>query len=204
MAWTDERIALLKQYWEEGRSASQIAEVLGEGLSRNAVIGKAHRLGLASRPSPLKTGEPKAEAKTVRAEPKPAAPRAAPRPTPAPAPAAAAPTPQAPATPVAQPAPAATPAAPPPVPAGLQPAAKAAAPRGKGGKVTLLDLNDRICKWPIGHPDEADFHFCGKPVNPGFPYCGEHCLVAYQAQMPRRDRPAGPPRPFGPNLPRPR
>ena len=54
MAWTDERIALLKQYWEEGRSASQIAEVLGEGLSRNAVIGKAHRLGLASRPSPLR------------------------------------------------------------------------------------------------------------------------------------------------------
>ena len=105
---------------------------------------------------------------------------------------------------MAQPAPAATPAAPAPVPAGLQPAAKAAAPRGKGGKVTLLDLNDRICKWPIGHPDEADFHFCGKPVNPGFPYCGEHCLVAYQAQMPSRDRPAGPPRPFGPNLPRPR
>ena len=82
MAWTDERIALLKQYWEEGRSASQIAEVLGEGLSRNAVIGKAHRLGLASRPSPLKTGEPKAEAKTARAEPKPAPPRAAPRPAP--------------------------------------------------------------------------------------------------------------------------
>ena len=54
--------------------------------------------------------------------------------------------------------------------------------------MTLLDLNDRICKWPIGHPDEPDFHFCGKPVNPGFPYCGEHCLVAYQAQMPRRDR----------------
>ena len=83
-------------------------------------------------------------------------------------------------------------------------AGRPATPRAKGERVTLLDLNDRICKWPIGHPDEPDFHFCGKPVNPGFPYCGEHCLVAYQAQMPRRDRPGGPPRPFGPNLPRPR
>lgn len=182
MAWTDERIALLKQYWEEGRSASQIAEVLGEGLSRNAVIGKAHRLGLASRPSPLKSGEPRAEPRAAPAETK--APRAA-------APKPAAPAPQ----------PAVAPAAPAPQPV-AQPARPA--PRAKGAKVTLLDLNDRICKWPIGHPDEADFHFCGKPVNPGFPYCGEHCLVAYQAQMPRRDRPAGPPRPFGPNLPRPR
>ncbi len=206
MAWTDERIAALKQYWEEGRSASQIAEVLGEGLSRNAVIGKAHRLGLASRPSPLKTAdskpsEPKAP-KAPKAEPKAAAPRAAPA-------APAAPRTEAP----AEPRPAAVvaapevPAAPAPVPA-FQPAPPVARavtpPRAKGARVTLLDLNDRICKWPIGHPDEPDFHFCGKPVNPGFPYCGEHCLVAYQAQMPRRDRPAGPPRPFGPNLPRPR
>ena len=197
MAWTDERIALLKQYWEEGRSASQIAELLGEGLSRNAVIGKAHRLGLASRPSPLKTGEAKAEPKP-RAEPKAAAPKPA---APRPAPAAPAPAPvqaEAPVRPA--PAPVAPPVAAEPMPA----ASRAAAPRAKGGRVTLLDLNDRICKWPIGHPDEPDFHFCGKPVNPGFPYCSEHCLVAYQAQMPRRDRPAGPPRPFGPNLPRPR
>jgi GcrA cell cycle regulator len=199
MAWTDERIALLKQYWEEGRSASQIAELLSEGLSRNAVIGKAHRLGLASRPSPLKTGEPKGEPKASRAEPrtaapKPAAPRLAPA-APAPAPAQA----EAPQRPA--PAPVAQPAAADPVPAASRAATTV---RPKGGRVTLLDLNDRICKWPIGHPDEPDFHFCGKPVNPGFPYCGEHCLVAYQAQMPRRDRPAGPPRPFGPNLPRPR
>ncbi len=197
MAWTDERIALLKQYWEEGRSASQIAELLGESLSRNAVIGKAHRLGLASRPSPLKTGEAKAEPKAPRAEPKAASPKPAPaRPAPA--------------APVAAPAQAQAPERPAPVsaaePVAMEPASVAArtAPRPKGGRVTLLDLNDRICKWPIGHPDEPDFHFCGKPVNPGFPYCGEHCLVAYQAQMPRRDRPTGPPRPFGPNLPRPR
>ena len=212
MAWTDERIAALKQYWEEGRSASQIAEVLGEGLSRNAVIGKAHRLGLASRPSPLKTGEGKSgEAKPAKrkaepaAEPKAAAPRPA---TAAAASAPAAPRPAAPAPAARAEAPAAAPVA--PAPTAFQPAphieraAPATTARAKGGRVSLLDLNDRICKWPIGHPDEPDFHFCGKPVNPGFPYCGEHCLVAYQAQMPRRDRPAGPPRPFGPNLPRPR
>jgi GcrA cell cycle regulator len=203
MAWTDERIALLKQYWEDGRSASQIAELLGEGLSRNAVIGKAHRLGLASRPSPLKTGEPKsADAKpaprktekqgTAQAR-RSRAGRAAGRahlrrrwspgrcccPRPRPSPVAEAPMP-------------------------IAPARTQQPVRAKGAKVTLLDLNDRICKWPIGHPDEPDFHFCGKPVNAGFPYCQEHCLVAYQAQMPRRDRPGGPSRPFGPNLPRPR
>ena len=55
-------------------------------------------------------------------------------------------------------------------------------------KTSLLDLNDRICKWPLGHPGEPDFHFCGDMVNPGFPYCVNHCSLAYQAQMPRRDR----------------
>jgi len=65
------------------------------------------------------------------------------------------------------------------------------------GKTTLLDLNDRICKWPIGHPGEPDFHFCGEKVNPGFPYCVAHCGHAYQAQLPRRDRRPPPPLPYG-------
>jgi len=64
-------------------------------------------------------------------------------------------------------------------------------------KTSLLDLNDRICKWPIGHPGEPDFHFCGQSANPGFPYCVQHCGVAYQAQLPRRDRRPPPPLPFG-------
>ncbi|MBW6527193.1 GcrA family cell cycle regulator, partial [Sphingomonas sp. RHCKR7] len=63
-------------------------------------------------------------------------------------------------------------------------------------KTSLLDLNDKICKWPLGHPGEPDFHFCGDKVNPGFPYCVDHCGHAYQAQLPRRDRRA-PPLPFG-------
>ena len=65
------------------------------------------------------------------------------------------------------------------------------------GKTSLLDLNDRICKWPLGHPGEPDFHFCGEKVNPGFPYCVDHCGHAYQAQLPRRDRRPPPPLPFG-------
>ncbi|MES2097418.1 MAG: GcrA family cell cycle regulator, partial [Pseudomonadota bacterium] len=64
-------------------------------------------------------------------------------------------------------------------------------------KTGLLDLNDKICKWPLGHPGEPDFHFCGDKVNPGFPYCVAHCGHAYQAQLPRRDRRPPPPLPFG-------
>jgi GcrA cell cycle regulator len=64
-------------------------------------------------------------------------------------------------------------------------------------KTGLLDLNEKICKWPIGHPGEPDFHFCGALANPGFPYCVQHCGVAYQAQLPRRDRKPPPPLPFG-------
>lgn len=189
-------------------TASQIAEELG-GVSRNAVIGKAHRLGLQSRPSPVKAND---------GEDAPARKPAAPRVKPAPA--------AAPVTPVAkaQPAPARPAAAPamPPAPRSTNPDQMPPTIRsiGPGGfvrqnpgeqssppppapprrlvparpspeisdKTSLLDLNDRICKWPLGHPGEPDFHFCGTKVNPGFPYCVEHCGLAYQAQMPRRDR----------------
>ena len=65
------------------------------------------------------------------------------------------------------------------------------------GKTSLLDLTERICKWPMGHPGEPDFHFCGEAVNPGFPYCVEHCGRAYQAQLPRGTRRPPPPPPFG-------
>jgi GcrA cell cycle regulator len=170
MAWTEERIAQLKAGWEGGMTASQIAEALGEGVSRNAVIGKAHRLGLESRPSPVKGTE---EAAVAPAPPKAAAPVAAPAAAPAPA-----------ATVVAK-----------------APAAKKPARTGKAARTTLLDLNEKICKWPIGHPGEADFHFCGKPSQASFPYCTEHCLVAYQAQLPRRDRDRRPP-PQMPGMPR--
>ena len=230
MSWTDERIERLKSLWTKGMTASHIADELG-GVSRNAVIGKAHRLGLQSRPSPVKPNEP---------EPKPRA-KAKDKPQPAPfdtkAPAAEAPPRAAPPKPSPKPAPA---------PAPIEneddasddsdaPDAPAKAPEplvrsiGPGGfvrqgpsdqqapippapprrlvpakpspdvaeKTGLLDLNEKICKWPIGHPGEPDFHFCGNPANPGFPYCVQHCGVAYQAQLPRRDRKPPPPLPFG-------
>ncbi|WP_414903234.1 GcrA family cell cycle regulator [Sphingomonas flavalba] len=220
MAWTDERIEQLKTMWEGGLTASQIAETLG-GVSRNAVIGKAHRLGLQSRPSPVKEKDKSKAKEAAPASPTPApAPRepaarhAEPTPTPAPRPSAPRPAPAA-AAPAAS-----EPAAEPAVqlrsigPGGFlrqgpgdQQAPIAPAPPRRlvpakpspemAGKTTLLDLSDRICKWPLGHPGEPDFHFCGGPVNPGFPYCVEHCGQAYQAQLPRRDRRAPPPLPFG-------
>lgn len=197
MSWTDERIDQLKRLWQQGMTASQIAEELGQGVSRNAVIGKAHRLGLQSRPSPVKGGDAAAAAPAApkKAEAKPA-PAAAP--TPAPAPAAPAFETPAPAQPTRMirpgvstgPVPPSGPPAPPrrAVPAKPSPEMK--------GKTTLLELSDKVCKWPIGHPGEPDFHFCGKPSAPGFPYCNEHCAVAYQAQLPRRDRRPPPPLPF--------
>ncbi|HEV2569077.1 GcrA family cell cycle regulator [Sphingomonas sp.] len=214
MAWTDERIEQLKSMWEKGMTASQIADELG-GVSRNAVIGKAHRLGLQARPSPVREGKddgltaPVAAAAPVepRAEaPRPIAPRApAPeRPPVAPAATPAATADAAPAQPqirsigpggFLRQAPGEQSAPIPPAPPRRLVPAKPSPEIA--GKTSLLDLNDRICKWPLGHPGEPDFHFCGDPVNPGFPYCVAHCGQAYQAQLPRRDRRPPPPLPFG-------
>ncbi|MBB4840568.1 MULTISPECIES: GcrA family cell cycle regulator [Sphingomonas] len=218
MSWTEERIDTLKKMWDSGLTATQIAEELG-GVSRNAVIGKAHRLGLPSRPSPVKPNEPKAAAEPKPAPaPRAAAPAPAPTPAPAPAPRAAAPAP----APESAGDDSAEPAAPKregPVlrsvgpggfvrqnPGEQAPPISPAPPRrlvpakpsdAIAGKTSLLDLSDKICKWPLGHPGEPDFHFCGDKVNPGFPYCVEHCGHAYQAQLPRRDRRPPPPLPFG-------
>ncbi|MPT48838.1 MAG: GcrA cell cycle regulator [Sphingobium sp.] len=237
MSWTDERIDQLKGMWEKGMTASQIAEELG-GVSRNAVIGKAHRLGLQSRPSPVKSGDgtrkkaaPKKAASPAPKSPetqaeKPVSRSAAPQSAPA-AP------PRTVAEPAAAPAPRPARAPQPPV---TEQQATPAAPQhprivsvGPGGflrqgpgdqqapippapprrlvpskpspeiadKTSLLDLTEKICKWPMGHPGEPDFHFCGEKVNPGFPYCVEHCGRAYQAQLPRGTRRPPPPMPFG-------
>jgi len=236
MSWTDERIDKLRTMWEGGATASQIAEELG-GVSRNAVIGKAHRLGLKARPSPVKPNEkplrpaPVIKSEAVGDEPDeetrepeqvaaPAPVVVPERPAPAPAPATSAPAPAPSASSAsADPAPEPTPVSdrprivsvgpggflrqgpgdqqqpiPPAPPRRLVPAKPSAE---IAGKTSLLDLNDRICRWPIGHPGEPDFHFCGDKVNPGFPYCVEHCGRAYQAQLPRGARRPPPPLPFG-------
>jgi len=229
MSWTDERIATLKKMWEGGATASEIATELG-GVSRNAVIGKAHRLGLKARPSPGKANEKKKPAAAPAAK-KPAPAAAAPR-------APAEPVERAPVEAAERPAPrAAAPAAPraepqsadgamPMAPAENLPKIVSVGPggflrQGPGdqqapippapprrlvpakpspeiaGKTSLLDLSDKVCRWPMGHPGEPDFHFCGEQVNPGFPYCVEHCGRAYQAQLPRGVRRPPPPLPFG-------
>jgi GcrA cell cycle regulator len=221
MSWTDERIETLRTLWEKGLTASQIAEELG-GVSRNAVIGKAHRLGLKSRPSPVKANDepaPKTPSQKQSLEPARAAPQR----------------PAATTRPVttAQPAPVSRPAAPvapvtPPQEVTTEPRLVSIGPggfirQGPGDqqapippapprrrvpakaspeiadKTSLLDLNDRVCRWPMGHPGEPDFHFCGEPVNPGYPYCVEHCGRAFQAQLPRGTRRPPPPPPFGGN-----
>jgi GcrA cell cycle regulator len=101
--WTDSLQARLRELWEQGLTASQIAAELC--ITRNAVIGKAHRLGLSGRASPIQ--------------------------------------------------------------------------RSKAPKLTLVALKERMCKWPIGHPGEPDFHFCGGEARPSSPYCPEHHLRAY-------------------------
>jgi GcrA cell cycle regulator len=215
LSWTDERIATLTKMWEGGATASQIAEELG-GVSRNAVIGKAHRLGLKARPSPVKANdEPEAKAKSKKKETRPAPAKEPREARPAGKPATAAPAfgEDTPRQPLPNPAPdmpkivsvgpggflrqgpgdqqQPIPPAPPRRLVPAKPSAEVA------GKTSLLDLNDKVCRWPMGHPGEADFHFCGDKVNPGFPYCVEHCGRAYQAQLPRGARRPPPPMPFG-------
>ncbi|MGI4732802.1 MAG: GcrA family cell cycle regulator [Janthinobacterium lividum] len=245
MTWTDERIETLKKMWEDGQTASQIAEALG-GVSRNAVIGKAHRLELQARPSPVRPNGsvaeeldvvddevPEAAETSVDAHDEPvavaapwddragdaAAPVTNDADVPAPVEAEAEADDE---EEEEEPAPPAAPVperAPQPImrsvgpggfvrqaPGEQQPPIAPAPPRRLvpakpssdiAGKTGLLDLSDKICKWPLGHPGEPDFHFCGEKVNPGFPYCIDHCGHAYQAQLPRRDRRAPPPLPFG-------
>ena len=207
MTWTDERVETLKRMWGEGQSASQIAKELG-GVTRNAVIGKVHRLGLSNRNAASdETAAPAAGSGTAgpppapepAAAPAPAAPEpvaAPPRPTPAPA--AAAPV---------QPQPAAASPAPAPalrktiVPAGQplppQPALNEISPEAlasvrevekRARRIPLMELTERTCKWPIGDPATDDFWFCGLPSQSGKPYCEAHVGVAFQPMSARRDR----------------
>lgn len=166
MNWTDERVELLKKLWADGLSASQIASQLG-GVTRNAVIGKVHRLNLSGRAKPAATQ---------------ARPRKTRQPTAAP--------------PVHR----ATSAARPMVQGNtalkMQPSA---APRRAqvqvpiedlvvpiSLKVSLLALNDQMCKWPIGDPGADGFHFCGHRSFNGLPYCEYHSRLAYQPVNDRR------------------
>lgn len=166
LSWTEERVALLRRLWEDGQSASKIAAQLG-GVTRNAVIGKVHRLGLAGR---VKAGEDASvtPAKPVEAE-KPVVVALAPEPVPA---ASHRPTPEFP------------PVVPPARPAAVDPVSIPVSQR-----VTIMDLRESMCRWPLGDPTTPEFRFCGARSITGLPYCTHHAEIAYQPAAERkRDR----------------
>ncbi|MGG5821243.1 GcrA family cell cycle regulator [Falsiroseomonas sp. HW251] len=155
MDWTAEAIERLKALWAEGHSTAEIGRRMG--ISKNAVVGKAHRLSLPARPSPIRR-------ETLGAAPRPAQPRT-PRP------------PVAPRTtlPPVMPAPVAVApvASPPP-----QPAVVRSFPRLSA---------TRSCCWPIGEPGKPGFRFCSSDAIMGKPYCPEHASVAYVKARDRRE-----------------
>jgi len=183
MAWTDERVEVLKKMWGEGQSASQIAKELG-GVTRNAVIGKVHRLGLSNRTGGGGTAKavPREKAKAA------ATPKAAPK----------AETVSAVPEPVRRPVghlrraiiPAGQPLPPQPSANEISPEALASVREveKKAKKIGLMDLTERTCKWPIGDPATDEFWFCGLSVQTGKPYCEAHVSVAFQPMSSRRDR----------------
>jgi len=142
MDWSPERIAELTRLWNDGLATSEIGKRLG--ISKNAVVGKAHRLHLSARPSPIR-----------RVMMRPALPRP-PRPAVEPRPAAQA---------VAHPLP------------------HLPAPQPQPQRV--VELSNQTCKWPIGHPNEAEFHFCGERAIVGKPYCQAHTAIAYVRAKPK-------------------
>ncbi len=171
MSWTEERVELLRKLWTEGLSASQVAAELGAGITRNAVIGKIHRLGLAERAKTAAAPRPRA-AKPVRQQATAgivatAAPRVggghavhgnvalafAPQ-----------------AMVVARVAPATE---------------EVVIPMSE--RVTLMELRESMCRWPMGDPTTPEFRFCGakSPIGVG-PYCAHHARVAYQPAQDRR------------------
>lgn len=222
--WTDDRVQTLRRMWIGGATSGAIARTLGDGVTRNAIMGKVNRLGLmgvrrcdgasaeavshkteagaapakpdmppsplAARVSPLHDlvaralGQPAGAVAAAQAPREPAASRRrAPR---APAPAAA--------TEPFPPQPEAVPSRPVPVPE-PSPAEESIPARQfswekprEDGRPTLLGLRAESCRWPIGDPARAGFHFCGEPAAEPRPYCTEHCGLAYQRPDPNRPK----------------
>ena len=147
MSWTEERAQKLKDLWEKGYTASQIAAMLGEDTTRNAVIGKAHRLKLAARVTSKQRKSPKKQdaASDLNKQ-------------------------------------------------------EGYISRKSRFKSLLLDknfeaenpkkleeLSDKNCRWPIGHPDEENFYFCGRSSVENFSYCKLHVLYAFQPKNPKEE-----------------
>lgn len=183
MSWTDDRVETLKTMWGEGKSASQIAKELG-GVTRNAVIGKVHRLGLSNRATPAKTTKEKPAPKEA------AKPKVAPKHEKEKSAAA-----KILESPVSLPIrrPIITAGQPlPPQPSNSEISQEALATvaevEKKAKKLNLMQLTEKTCKWPIGDPATDEFWFCGLNVQTGKPYCEAHNAVAFQPMSARRDR----------------
>ena len=146
MSWTDEKVSKLKELWGKGNTASQIAEIIG-GISRNAVIGKAHRLNLSAKIKTRAASSSKNYDKKIEGN-------------------------------------------------------KIQTSKGRKSKFKSLiiekdfepenpkqleELNEHTCKWPIGHPDENNFYFCGRSSLKDFSYCKLHLLYAYQPKGKKED-----------------
>jgi len=165
MYWTNEKVELLRQLWLDGKSASQIAATLGDGVTRNAVIGKVHRLGLSGRVKAAGSAAPRMRQKS--------APRA------------------------------------------LSPGRSGGGFRGNAAlamardplidaepeilredvvipmslRVTIVELKEAMCRWPLGDPTTPEFRYCGIQTVSEGPYCPHHARLAYQpAQDRRRER----------------
>ncbi len=187
MAWTDEMVEELKRLWAEGVTTGEIGRRLN--ISKNSIVGKVHRLGLSGRPSPIKKKEndaapskpaakaPAKEKPTPKAEPKPTAPK---------------PTPKAEAKVEKKPAPKAEPKpeVKAPIEAKVEPIGEEEdiklakslnieAPKPQKEFLSLTDLDNHTCRWPLGDPKDENFHFCGKKVRIGQTYCEEHAAIAY-------------------------
>ena len=169
MEWTEQRIEVLRKLWGQGQTASQIAAILG-GITRNAVIGKAHRLGLTGRPSPIKreagaSPQPRRRvaAQTARRLPGAGQPGAV----------HGQPLPQTHGVSAVQHAPTQRAEA-------SQPLTREAPPPPRQTSArTASHVGSRTCSWPMGDPKQPGFHFCGEPAEIGKPYCAHHCHVAY-------------------------
>ncbi len=159
MAWTDERVEQLKNLWAEGLSASQIANKMG-GVTRNAVIGKVHRLGLSGRATPAqpvrgrRTATTAPEAKVEKQDAKTASIQRDIRKT-----------------------------------LSAEPDFIAPLVLDTGDRTTVSTLNKKMCKWPIGDPTSEDFHFCGQSSAGGKSYCAYHAHMAFQPSSAKREKP---------------
>ena len=183
MSWTDERVEVLKKMWGEGQSASVIAKELG-GVTRNAVIGKVHRLGLSNRVTST-TAKPAAKDKAKAGmKAKPAVPAAPPKPILAPETVRITPPAVRKIIPAGQPLP------PQPSANEISPEAlaKVSEVEKTAKRISLMELTEKTCKWPVGDPATDDFWFCGLAVKTGKPYCEAHVGVAFQPMSSRRDR----------------